>query len=656
MEHNALEIRGIPQIEGKFRIPSFQRGYRWERRQVEQLLDDLLKHANSFDSGRPYYLQPIVVAPADTDECSRLTVEEKFDFDLIDGQQRLTTLYLILQALRSNLDERLNQGETIRAISEEAAVGYLSAYRKLKEYNFEVQYELLYETRKESRDFIKRISQTGNDDPEIRITPDHLYMWHAYRFIDSWLKSHQPSDWEKIAEDICEKVRIIWYQLSESVPDWKKFKDLNAGKIPLTNSELIKAIVLQGKDEKELSDYEQNEIVSQWDEIERELADKQFWYFLTQKRMEDYPTRIDILFDLIAGKTEADSKDEFFTFRYFQQRIELNQKEGKKKRANWDEIHAIYRRLRDWYLDHWTYHRIGYLVAIDKNALQTIYERAYLELDDKTGQLKERHTPLSHSALRCEIEEMIRKSIRLGDRRLEELTYTDNKELILRILSLYNILLSDNLSDKGVRYPFHLHNGAGGGWSLEHVHAQNSEDLRHDSDWKTWVSEQLISLQRIKPQLQSREDAYEHFSEERYAELVSLMQNFLDGTIKGYDNYKKIVAEHAQVTMLKDNRDSKYDLHSIANLALLTKEDNSMLNKSTFDVKRMKIASKSSSNFVPIGTERVFMKALPDCNTSQMFFWGETDRSSYIDDIKKQLSKYLVSEYSKDIDSDDDER
>ena len=49
----ALEIKHVADLMGKnFRIPSFQRGYRWERKQIEQLLDDLVDFAQSIKNAK----------------------------------------------------------------------------------------------------------------------------------------------------------------------------------------------------------------------------------------------------------------------------------------------------------------------------------------------------------------------------------------------------------------------------------------------------------------------------------------------------------------------------------------------------------------------------------------------------------------------------
>ena len=81
-------------LEMHFIIPPYQRGYRWESRQVEELLDDLLDFVKSLKTKRnrnneghePYYcLQPITVVrhPENADT-----------YFVVDGQQRLTTCLL----------------------------------------------------------------------------------------------------------------------------------------------------------------------------------------------------------------------------------------------------------------------------------------------------------------------------------------------------------------------------------------------------------------------------------------------------------------------------------------------------------------------------------------------------------------------------------
>ena len=84
----------------KFFIPSYQRGYRWERQQVEDLLRDINDFAKE-PQGNFYCLQPLIVKK----------YNDKDDwYEVIDGQQRLTTLRLLLLYLSEMAKEEKYEG------------------------------------------------------------------------------------------------------------------------------------------------------------------------------------------------------------------------------------------------------------------------------------------------------------------------------------------------------------------------------------------------------------------------------------------------------------------------------------------------------------------------------------------------------------------
>ena len=81
-----------------FVIPSFQRGYRWEERQVTDMLEDIKQFANDENvKSDSYFLQPIVVK-----QCK---YKGKDAYEVLDGQQRLTTMLLLLKRLMKRLGE-----------------------------------------------------------------------------------------------------------------------------------------------------------------------------------------------------------------------------------------------------------------------------------------------------------------------------------------------------------------------------------------------------------------------------------------------------------------------------------------------------------------------------------------------------------------------
>lgn len=80
-----VELKAIDELVGMhFWVPSYQRGYRWTNVQVKELLEDLYDFAiKKKDPDEYYCLQPIIVKQQDD------------KWELVDGQQRLTALWLI---------------------------------------------------------------------------------------------------------------------------------------------------------------------------------------------------------------------------------------------------------------------------------------------------------------------------------------------------------------------------------------------------------------------------------------------------------------------------------------------------------------------------------------------------------------------------------
>lgn len=80
-----VTMKTIDELFGEcFFVPSYQRGYRWMETQIKELLEDLYDFASSKKEDNDYYcLQPVIVK------------EREGCWELVDGQQRLTALWLV---------------------------------------------------------------------------------------------------------------------------------------------------------------------------------------------------------------------------------------------------------------------------------------------------------------------------------------------------------------------------------------------------------------------------------------------------------------------------------------------------------------------------------------------------------------------------------
>jgi hypothetical protein len=258
-----LTHKTIGEVRGQFFVPGYQRGYRWSPEDVRHLLDDIAE-----SNGEDYSLQPVVVK-------FHQSAEHGGDaqWELIDGQQRLTTLYLILGYMRRELGQGLGAPYTLR-----------------------------YETRDGSQQYLDTLEEW-----EHLWNIDYFHMFAAYQAIDAWFAQHgdiyqRNHMAARLHGFLFNSVRVIWYEAPAHIDAIPLFTRLNVGRIPLTDAELVKAALLSGV--RSESPERALEIAAQWDGIERDLHHPDIWAFVAGRggaaSAERYPTRISLLLDALA--------------------------------------------------------------------------------------------------------------------------------------------------------------------------------------------------------------------------------------------------------------------------------------------------------------------------------------------------------------------
>lgn len=560
MSNIILTTKLVGEIKGDFLIPSYQRGYRWQE-EVRMLLDDI----NEIPEGEKYCLQPIVVKKIGVDR-----------YELIDGQQRLTTLFLILSYIKT-FRPRLTQ-----------------------------KYTIDYEIREKSKEFLSNIDFENITENANNI--DEYFINEAAKTIKKWFDETFDADnvASLIADKLNNKVSVIWYEIVSGEDAVSLFTRLNIGKIPLTNAELIKAIFLSrnnGIDERY-----QIEISNQWDNIERELRDDKYWCFITNKNKEYYPTRIELLFDLMANKQD-DDKERLRTFFWFMGQMK-SETYKENKIELWKLVIENFQRIKEWYNDSELYHKIGYLIAVNQKPLQEIMAESQ---------------EMGKSEFKQSLNNLIAESIDF-EKDYSDLSY-DNKTdtaLIEKLLLIFNVESVYQNGDKSMRFPFDKHKNQNGGWSLEHIHAQQSEGLNKKEQWNLWLDLHSQSLKNINA--------------ENNADLIREIES-RDREKITENQFRELFSKVIDSLGLESNVEY---IHSLFNMALLGRDDNSALNNSTFDVKRDKILEMDKKgDYIPICTRRVFLKYYTPSDKNQLHFWGEDDRKAYKDAMNKVLNPYL---------------
>jgi len=596
-----LEERIIGDIKGEFLIEAYQRGYRWSKDEVEFLLNDI----HEIPDGQKYCLQPVVVKHKGSNETGRDI------YELIDGQQRMTTLYLIMK--------------------------YLSTY-------IDLNYSIEYTTRKSvdghkgSRELLEQIDTVdlGADSSNI----DELFIKKAYGIIQKWFKGEKALMMD-LARKLQKHVTIIWYEVDASEDSVSIFTRLNIGKISLTNAELVKALFLSRGRKNEhgnysgspygLDDKKQHEIALEWDAMEKGLHDDKFWAFITNESADKYPVRMELLFDLMEQKPAGVSS--YYTFNRFYERF----KGSDDKFKTWEEIVRYYQQLQEWYNDFDLYHQIGFLVACGTS----VKELLDLALN--------KDNPLKKSEFRNEIIERIRETMKFtrgeGDKKEEidygDLNYDAHPNEIHKLLLLFNVETIRQKRDKDNRFPFNRYKTEGT-WSLEHIHAQNSDSLKTNDEWKWWLESHKRSLEDIQKNLNPNDDKYMNIAD-IIPQIEQVIEHIEDNSYRGSirDEFSGVAIK--VVDLLSDG-DEKAQMHSLSNMALLTVGENAALSNSTFDVKRTEIIKMDKDgDYIPVCTKNVFMKYYTTTDT-QLHFWSEEDRKCYI----KAMNEVLFPEKEED--------
>lgn len=581
MSNIVLETKYVGSIKGDFYLPDYQRGYRWTKDEIKLLLDDIYESA-----GQSYCLQPIVVK------------KNNGKFELIDGQQRLTTIYLICKYMESKLGDL-----------------------------YEPSFKLEYETRKESAHFLTNLDFSLRDK-----NIDYHFIAAAFEYIDQYFTQKSNGERRQMAayltrlnEYFTSSVSVIWYEVDTAEDGIELFERLNIGKIPLTSSELVKALFLKDSVRDQMSG-RQEEVSLQWDMIEHELRNPSFWGFLSNKDGDQMPTRIDLLLDLIAGKSEK-NKENYLTFFYFDDKIkELSKTDTHNPMLEvWSNIYHVFLTLREWFANHDFYHKIGFLITTGV-PLRRIFE---------VWRSGSNNTPLAKDEFLSKLDIMISESIGIKDRdELLSLSYDNKKDKLQKVLLLFNVETERLMDEHKRRFPFDKHKEST--WSLEHIHAQNAESLKKNKDILSWLESHFSILESTENDIFAANDELK----EKMSFLIEQLQSGKDpGNVR--ERFNEIQQEVIALFTPNDERDrvNPY-LHELANMALLDASQNAALSNSVFDVKRHRVIEYDrEGKYIPICTKHVFFKYYTLDNPS-LFFWGEADRKNYTNALEAKIAPY----------------
>ncbi len=661
-----LSVKDIVSKYNKFNVPSLQRTYRWGEKEITLLLNDLYEFYNANkDSPNAFYpLQPLILKKNKNYDC----------YDILDGQQRLTTIKLI------------------------------GAYLKSKDHNLNAcNIDISYESRSNVEEIFLEIDKNSVDNlsDKYKDKMELYYISKAFACIENWFEPFQENGKKKSDNEEAKRRDSIYkvlfgdgskscfyvYELEDDADEKKIFQNINQGRISLSSSELIKPLFLGSifETDDDVDKYSfvntrdgygifisivkinekqalinlQKTIAQEWNNIETCFLHNEFYYFICPQKARS-ANRMDFLFEIAKNRYNECNRT---TFDVFYDELKTNEGERLIDRilSVWNDIVKCFNRLQKAYYDYDAYHLIGYCNTQKKIDISNILSNYCLEKNN-IQQLKD------------EVKRKIKSDINyvglykedgnIGDEKNDNNAYDDltfdgqdynkDKDKIKRILLLHNL---QAYSSSNIRFPFDKYND-GREYDIEHIHAKANDKADKKSRIE-WLKTNFLDLKEYESFFEKKDikgnktvEKFKDFlnevnKEQDEKKRAELFENHLKyekkycSLVDDSDEFKELV----NICYKEGDKDEVDD--SLGNLCLLDRTTNRSYGNSLFITKRKIILNKCKNkdlNQLPLFlcTERIFLKYYSGLDQdNNLNFWSESNRQDYLNDIKDNIKRFL---------------
>ncbi len=269
MEAAERTISQILTEQIRYEIPAYQRPYSWEKGNVEQLLDDVWEAFAANDE--EYFIGSLITIER---EKGRL-------YDVVDGQQRLTTLNLIFSRLRDGVDEPAKSELGRRVLPRNALTGEEETPRltlRQRDQNFFRRYVLAGEMVPEA---VRKEVAKEQDAPKQRIIEN-------LEAIDTFIAQHDQKTLKLFANYLLSRVYVVFVTTASWQSAYRLFNVLNARGMALSNADLIKNMLFArlGGNTARSSDLDEA-----WLELEEQIGIERLDQFMAHHRSSIVATK-----------------------------------------------------------------------------------------------------------------------------------------------------------------------------------------------------------------------------------------------------------------------------------------------------------------------------------------------------------------------------
>jgi uncharacterized damage-inducible protein DinB len=649
-------------LDGRFFfIPSYQRGYRWTKKQIYDLCNDLLEYILKQNKSSFYSLQPLIVRKG------KYKIDDKDvdAYEVIDGQQRLTTIFILYRFLVKGLN-------------------YNSMDDAKKDNGGLELYHIFYQTRPEDYAPLENSGFRPFKREEIKDI-DIAHVSNAYIYLNNWLYNTPEKDrdcasatFALFSKDEFSPKRVkdllfnflnnngmgspqfIWYELDGEKDAIKEFLSENKGKIPLTDTEKIKALFLQRRNfENKIKDLKQLSIAKDWELIENTLHRNDFWSFVSNDIQQE-DGRINIIFKYLFDKDPQNTirpDEDDYLFRYYYQKFALIRKNETINQVStgidrlWNDVMDCFRMLQNWFYNPKVYNLVGLLIkhGCSIRDISNLYDQpSVVKHDDFIRELNRK--------IRKEIVDKIpigKEQADLGIGKDEEYInlFFNNSADKAKMYDLFRFLnvretnktidnaladISKNDSEKRktdlkrnvrdvlshiYRFPYEALDAFG--WDIEHVDSATTNNLTDQKEQEAWLKEAEIALNTLLT------------NDENYQELK---KELLDSA--NTDTSSTLVNMIHRVRTLIGEDESDVRKNWIGNLTLLDSGTNRSYQNKIFAWKADIIKKRVHDGiFVPICTQNIFSKSYYGCSNDR-WKWSIDDKKAYHAYMLKEIQAF----------------
>lgn len=576
-----------------YNIPEYQRGYKWNADNVFALLDDLLSFQESTSATNSFYcLQNITIVP------------EEDHFNVVDGQQRLTTMYILLSFFRK---QKKIEGFTLNS-------------RCLK-------YSVRTDTAALLNDQIANGSVWDHAIvPDDATSKDAWYILNVAKAIREWFDNH---DYKLDANVVLNRLKLIVNKMEEG-NETSIFAGLNGGKVDLDGADLVRAELITRAAREKYKDIDPQKVGEfrahiglELDELGRWWGDPNHKIFFSQllpeiktgKEFRD-TYHINLLYRLYYAAYRKEGEP--FGFKFFEQGRDLN---GKPNDNHWElydsmmEMHAV---LKEWYENPEIYHWLGYLFFNFKGYKQVNFANIWNiwknDTEDRISFVEHLKVLVRTLVVRADTDEKYSDAaFRLIDS-IKDLRYDwYHDDFLDEILVLSEILWLENNQFQNRLLPQYLRQHKEQREHIRSCHPNSKEGTIVTSvdAWRNFI-------------LRTYDD-----SDSLRAELIRLIDDFNTDTLS-----------EEQISILNDKM-NEYAQNSIGNLVLLDSHINESYGNAKFQEKIQRIIKEfmSAERYIRPYTLNVFLKKIGDQDFE--WRWTKTNISESVTLIGTNMSNFL---------------